>query len=104
MLYTLRFYAYDDAHCKTFHYLRADLQTRSLDGFKPGQPIVLTEQGVGSIAQTYVITQQPSLSQPLEASTGLLRSIDVFVMSEPDWQAGKRSLTQLGNPWWGPTL
>ncbi|GAB4038255.1 hypothetical protein GCM10028809_55850 [Spirosoma gilvum] len=106
MTFHLRFYAYDDAQRQTFHYLLADTEASSLQGFAQGQAILLIEQREGSLAQTYMIANPPTTRKPprLTVEPETVQAIDIFVVSEKDWNQSSASDTQSHNPWYGPTL
>ncbi|WP_338868545.1 hypothetical protein WBJ53_17810 [Spirosoma sp. SC4-14] len=103
MLFNIRFYVYDDADCKTFHHLLADIQTNSLTGFRKGQTILLIERTAGPITKSYVIVNQPVFQPYPYALPDFSQPIDVYLVSEESRKEQRRFI-QVTNLWHGPTL
>ena len=104
MPFYLRFYAYDDCQRKTSHHLLTDLKTSSLVGFTAGKTILLIEQRVDSLAQTYVIAQEPMLRCHPRGLSESIQQVDIYVVEEAIWQEIIPAVTQPSNPWYGPSL
>ncbi|GAB3946672.1 hypothetical protein GCM10028805_17570 [Spirosoma harenae] len=75
-----------------------------MQSFTKGQSVLLIEQTEGSVAKTYVIANHPTRRKHPRYSTDTVQDIDIYVLSEKDWQESRSRFDQFPTPWYGPTL